>query len=157
MAKQLWFLRHGEAEPKGARDDAERRLTEHGEAQARIAGRALDRLEVRFDAVFSSSRVRARDTARIACAILGCEPAVHAPLSGAFDREDADELLAGYDEDAVLLLGGHEPDFSETLRDLTGGRVDLKKGGVAGVEIERRTGELIALLQPAQLEAVAGD
>ena len=156
MAKQLWFLRHGEAEPKGSRDDADRRLTDKGEDQSRTAGRALQRLGIDFDAVFTSPRVRSRDTAQVACEMLGCELVVHDPLSGGFDRDDAEELLGGYGEDARLLLVGHEPDFSETIRDLTGGRVDLKKGGVAGVEVERRTGELIALLRPADLAALAG-
>jgi phosphohistidine phosphatase len=38
MAQQLWFLRHGEAEPHGARPDPERRLTPRGEEQSRAAG-----------------------------------------------------------------------------------------------------------------------
>ena len=44
MARQLWLLRHAEAEPHGTRADAERRLTERGESQARAAGIALARL-----------------------------------------------------------------------------------------------------------------
>ena len=50
---------------------------------------------------------------------------------------------------------GHEPDFSETLRDLTNGRVDMKKGGVAAVRVERRTGELLVVLRPAELRAIS--
>src|ERR1700727_2826341 len=57
MAGSLWLLRHGDAEAHGARPDFERRLTARGERQSRAAGRALGRLEVRFDAVFSSPRV----------------------------------------------------------------------------------------------------
>ena len=155
MAKQLWFLRHGEAEPKGARDDAERRLTEKGEAQSRAAGAALERLGLTFDVVLTSPRVRSRDTARLVCEALGGNPVDHEPLSGGFDRDDADELLGGYDDDARLLVVGHEPDFSETIRDLTGGRIDLKKGGVAGVRLDRRSRELVALLRPAELERLA--
>ncbi len=156
MPQQLWFLRHGDAEPHGARSDADRRLTEKGQKQSRVAGAALARLGLEFDAVFASPRVRALDTAKLACEALGGEPVEHAPLSGGFDREDADELLAGQDEDASLLLIGHEPDFSETIRDLVGGRVDMKKGGVAGVRVDRRTGELIALMRPGDLRRISG-
>lgn len=156
MAQQLWFLRHGDSEPHGARSDADRRLTEKGEKQSRGAGAALARLGLEFDAVFASPRVRAMDTAKLACEALGGEPVAHEPLSGGFDREDADELLAGHDEDASLLLVGHEPDFSETIRDLVGGRVELKKGGVAGVRVDRRTGQLIALLRPGELRRISG-
>ncbi|MEA2335939.1 MAG: phosphohistidine phosphatase [Solirubrobacteraceae bacterium] len=63
MARQLWVLRHAEAEPHGTRSDAERRLTPRGEEQARAAGAARSRLEVSFDAVLYSPKMRARQTA----------------------------------------------------------------------------------------------
>ena len=156
MAKQLWFLRHGDAEPHGARPDADRRLTDKGERQAKAAGSALAKLGLEFDAVLASPRVRALDTARLACKSLGGEPVVHEPLSGGFDRGDVDELLAGFDDEATVLVVGHEPDFSETIRDLSGARVDLKKGGVAGLSVERHTGELLVLLRPAELKRIGG-
>ena len=46
MARQLWLLRHGEAEPHDAREDAARRLTPRGERQAQVAGAALAALGV---------------------------------------------------------------------------------------------------------------
>lgn len=156
MAQHLWLLRHGDAEPHGSREDAERRLTDKGERQSRLAGEALSRLGLSFDAVFSSPRVRSLDTARLVCRALACEPVVHDPLSAGFDRADLDELLAGHGDSTTLLLVGHEPDFSQLVHDLTGGRVDMKKGGVAGVRVERRAGELIALLRPAELRGIAG-
>jgi phosphohistidine phosphatase len=157
MAKQLWFLRHGDAEPHGARPDAERRLTDKGERQSRVAGAALAKLGLEVDAVLTSPRVRALDTAKLASKELGgAEPVVHEALSGGFDRNDLDELLAGFEDEATVLLVGHEPDFSEVIRDLTGGRVDLKKGGVAAVHVERRSGELFVLLRPSELRRIAG-
>ena len=66
MAQQLWLLRHGDAEPHGARQDPDRRLTAKGERQARVAGEAMARLGLEFAAVYTSPRVRARDTARLA-------------------------------------------------------------------------------------------
>jgi hypothetical protein len=50
-----------------------------------------------------------------------------------------------------VLLVGHDPDFSMAVHDLTGAQVRLKKGGVAAVD----TGELTALMRPAELEAIA--
>src|SRR6266566_2364570 len=95
MAQQLWLLRHGEAEPHGVRPDADRRLTERGKAQARAAGAALRSLKVEFQRVFTSPKVRSRDTAALACEALGLElePVVHEPLAEGFDRDDALELL----------------------------------------------------------------
>ena len=155
MAQQLWLLRHGDAEPHGIRPDPERRLTERGEAQSRAAGAALKALKIDFDAVLTSPRVRARDTARLAAEPLGLGVVDHEPLSGGFDREDALALLAGFDADAKLLLVGHEPDFSQVVYDLTGARIDLKKGGVAAVRLDGSRGELIALLRPRELERMA--
>jgi len=159
MAQQLWFLRHAEAEPHGSRDDSERRLTARGERQSRAAGEGLAQLGVEFDAAFTSPRVRARDTARIACESFGVDAEVHKPLAGGFSADDARSLLAGHDEDARVLVVGHEPDFSSTVHELTGARVDLKKGGIAVVRVKAAsgepTGELIALLRPRELESLA--
>jgi phosphohistidine phosphatase len=155
MATQLWLLRHGEAEPHDARPDFERRLTERGEEQSRVAGRALAALELTFQAVYTSPRVRARDTARLACAALGCEPIEHAALSEGFDADDARALLHAAGPEGRILVVGHNPDFAQVVFDLTGGRVDFKKGGVAGIRLDGTTGELIALLRPRELDRVA--
>jgi phosphohistidine phosphatase len=155
MARQLWFLRHGEAEPHGARADAERRLTERGVAQAQAAGTALAALEIVPEVVFTSPKVRARDTAAHACAALGLEPVEHAPLASGFDAGDA-LALAGSDGDgdARVVVVGHEPDFSQVVHDLTGARIDMKKGGIAGVRLDGARGELIVLLRPRELRAI---
>jgi phosphohistidine phosphatase len=157
MAKQLWFLRHGEAEPHEARVDEERRLTPRGERQSSAAGEALAMLGLEFDACYASPRVRGLDTAKLACEHLGIDPEVHAPLSARFGAEDALELLAGQGEDARILLVGHEPDFSQTVYDLTGARADVKKGGIAAVRLTgSRDGELIVLLRPKEIEGLSG-
>src|SRR5271165_1093878 len=99
MARRLWLLRHAEAEPHGTRSDAERRLTARGEAQARAAGVALARLDVAFDAVLFSPKVRARQTAELAVEPWGEERRgelrVHPPLAAGFDSSQALNALAG--------------------------------------------------------------
>ena len=155
MARQLWFLRHGEAVPHDSKPDPERELTARGERQSVAAGAALARLGVELAACYASPRVRAWDTARLACGSLGVEPECVEALSAGFDREDALELLLAHDDDAVVLVVGHEPDFSQVVHDLTGARIDLPKGGVATVEVERGSGTLVALLRPRELESLA--
>jgi phosphohistidine phosphatase len=152
MAGTLWLLRHGDAEPHGARSDFERRLTARGERQSRAAGSAFARLGVRFDRVFASPRVRALETARLACAQLGLEPTVHEPLSGGFGERDCAELLAGVAPGASVLLVGHEPDLSGLVAVMTGARVEMKKGGIAAI----RERQLVELLRPSEIELVAG-
>jgi phosphohistidine phosphatase len=155
MAKQLWFLRHGEAEPHEARPDHERRLTARGERQSRAAGEALAQLGLEFDRVLTSPKVRGYDTARLASDSVGVEPEVDESLAGGFDRDDALRAIEGTGDDARVLVVGHEPDFSQTIKQLTGADVDLKKGGVAGVRLHSDTGELITLLRPRELESIA--
>jgi phosphohistidine phosphatase len=156
MAQQLWLLRHGEAEPHDAREDHARQLTPRGERQSRAAGAALAALGIEFDAVYTSPRVRALDTAKLACEALGLEPVVEESLSSEFDIADARSLVSAHGADARVLVVGHEPDFSQVVHDFTGGRTDFKKGGVAAVRLEGGTGELIVLLRPRELESIAG-
>lgn len=157
MAAQLWLLRHGDAEPHGSRSDFERRLTERGECQAALAGSALVALGVRFELVLTSPRVRARETARIAGEALGVAPVEHEPLAGEFGRDQALELLQSVaNGDGRVLIVGHEPDFSQVVHDLSGAQVDLKKGGIAALRLDGGRGELMTLLRPRELAAIAG-
>ena len=156
--QQLWLLRHGEAEPHGTRPDDDRELTERGRDQSLAAGRALAALDLTFQLVFTSPKVRSLETARLACEAFGCDPVVHEPLREGFEADDAVELLHAAGPDTRVLLVGHEPDFSQLVHDLTGARIDLKKGGVAGVRLENvRRGELVSLLRPRELDRICDD
>jgi phosphohistidine phosphatase len=156
VTSTLWLLRHGEAVPHGSRPDAERELTPKGERQSRVAGEALARLNVEFDACYASPKIRALDTAKLACASLGVQVVEAASVEGDFGTRDAGELLRAHGEDACVLVVGHNPDFEQVVHDLTGARVDFKKGGVAAVRMRGSSrGDLIVLLRPAELEAIA--
>jgi phosphohistidine phosphatase len=141
----LWLLRHAEA-ADGSPDD-ERPLTERGIMQAQDAGRALEQLGVPIDACLSSPKLRAMQTAQLACAAIGVDVTAEPRLSG--EPFDAHDLVAGLDD---VLLVGHDPSFSLTLHDLTGAQARMKKGGLAGIS----KGELVVLLRPTELSAIAG-
>jgi phosphohistidine phosphatase len=142
----IWLLRHGDAAPGSP--DAERPLTEKGRAQSRAAGAALRAIGVELDACLTSPKVRALDTARLACEELNAvEPTLEPKLAGG--PFDAEALAAGLGDNVMLV--GHDPDFSAAVRDLTGAQVRLKKGGLAGVQ----TGELVVLLRPRELRRIA--
>jgi len=160
MARQLWLLRHAEAEPHGSRADEERKLTARGERQARAVGIALARLGVQFDAILTSPKSRARQTAEIAAGEWGSEQRkrvrTHSPLAAGFDAARARDAVAEIEPDGRVLLVGHEPDFSRLVADLTGGVVDVKKGGLAVVRLEGLGGELALLLRPREFSLIAG-
>jgi phosphohistidine phosphatase len=140
----IWFLRHGQAED--GEPDWDRHLTDKGKRQARAAGAALAALGVELELCIASPRVRARETAELACEQLGVEPTLDERLAGG--RFDPLELAAGLSE---VLLVGHEPDFSDAIAQLTGGKVDMKKGGLAGVV----DGTLRVLLRPGETKLIA--
>lgn len=141
----LWLLRHGDA-AQGS-PDAERPLTDKGRAQSTAAGEALKALGVKLDACLTSPRVRAAETATLACSPLGVEPRLEAALAGG--SFDALELAAGLGDEVLLV--GHDPDFSNAVHDLTGARVSMKKGGLAAIEDD----EVRVLLRPRELRRIA--
>lgn len=140
----LWLLRHAEAED-GLPDD-DRPLTERGAMQADATGRALAVLGVHLDACLSSPKLRAVQTAERACEPLGVPVTIEPVLSG--EPFDVRELIAGLGD---VLLVGHDPSFSLLLHDLTGAQSRMKKGGLAAIS----KGELVALLRPTELSAIA--
>jgi phosphohistidine phosphatase len=160
MARQLWLLRHAEAEPHGTRADDDRRLTERGEAQARAAGVALLRLGVSFETVLFSPKVRARQTAELAAERWSQEErsalVVHPSLAHGFDAAQALSALSELPGERRLLLVGHEPDLSRLVADLAGGKVDMKKGGLAALRLEGASAELVVLMRPRELALIAG-
>ncbi len=140
----LWLLRHAEA-ADGFPDD-ERPLTERGVHQAEAAGRALARLGTNIDVCLSSPKLRAVQTAQRACEPLGAEVTIEPRLAGS--PFDVLELTEGLGD---VLLVGHDPSFSLTLHDMTGVQARMRKGGLAGIS----KGELVALLRPSELSAIA--
>jgi phosphohistidine phosphatase len=155
VAQQLWLLRHGEAVPHDSKPDDERELTARGERQAVAAGAALARLGVEFAAIYASPKARALDTARLAADSLNVAPEVEAVLADGFEAGDALGLLARHEAGARVLVVGHNPSFAQVVYDLTGGRVDFKKGAVVAIRLRGRQGELIVLLRPRELESLA--
>ena len=142
----IWLLRHGDA-AEGS-PDSERPLTDKGREQARAAGAALKAIGVEIDACLTSPKVRAADSARIACDQLGgVEPQLEPKLAGG--PFDAEALAAGLGDDVLLV--GHDPDFSAAVHSLTGAQVRMKKGGLAGVD----RGELMVLLRPRESKAIS--
>jgi len=153
--QQLWLLRHGEAVPHGSKDDFHRELTPRGERQSLAAGQALARLGVEFAACYASPLVRAQGTAERACRALGIDPVAHEEVGMGFDVDVARELLAAHGDGDKLLVVGHNPSFEQVVADLTGARIDFKKGAVAAAKVQGTRGELLVLLRPRELESLA--
>jgi phosphohistidine phosphatase len=156
---RLYLLRHGLADWPGwdpDRDD-ERPLTKAGTAKLRAEARALERLDLGLDAILSSPLPRARESAEIVAARLGLEVALEPALAPGFDARKLGALLRRFTTARALLLVGHEPDLSGVIAELAGGgRVVLKKGGLARLDlasVERPSATLVWLVAPRLLIA----
>jgi phosphohistidine phosphatase len=149
---KLYFLRHGIADWPDwdpARDH-ERPLTKDGVKKMKEQAKTLADLDVKFDAVLSSPYTRAYQTADIVAGKLGMEVKTEPRLAPGFNRDKLQEIVASFGEEHALLLVGHEPSFSMVIAELSGGgRVQMKKGALARVDVNRDLqGELVWLLQP---------
>jgi phosphohistidine phosphatase len=141
----IWLLRHGDAEGGEGQPDAERKLTEKGRRQATAAGKAMAELDIKLDVCLTSPKVRARETAELACKEVGVKVEEDDRLAGG--DFDPLEVAAGRGE---VLLVGHEPDFSQAVALVTGSRVKMKKGGLAAIDDHL----LHALVRPKDLKAI---
>ena len=162
-------MRHahaGEADPRRWPDDRQRPLSDKGRRKHAVVADALRRMGVRFDRLFSSPLVRARQTADITAAVYGGTPAIEeTPALG--DRATLPDLLATLTRlpaDAAVLCVGHEPFLSEAEAALIsrGGpvRIEMRKSGVAGLDFARYpaagAGTLLYHFRPRELLALAG-
>jgi phosphohistidine phosphatase len=160
MSLKLYFLRHGQA---GNRqdwhgDDSERPLTVEGKKRMQREAATIWKLELSLDIILSSPLVRALQTAEIVAKAAESTARVITDdrLAPGFGPKDLTAILADHKSARGLLLVGHEPDFSETIGQVTGGgRITMKKGALANVEVEDSAtmkGTLMWLIPPKVLE-----
>jgi phosphohistidine phosphatase len=134
----LHLLRHADAgDPEAWQgDDAARPLSDKGVRQAEELGRHLALVEFETDAILSSPKLRALQTAQIVGKALGLKPTIDERLAGSLDPRIVASLLEDAGGPARPLIVGHDPDFSELLAELTGApRMSMKKGAIARLDV----------------------
>ena len=159
---KLYFFRHGHAEDADGPefDDFARRLTDKGVERTQAAARALVKLDVKPARLYSSPRVRARQTADILAKGLGVTVAVREEVGFGFNPEYIGPLIADVGADDEVMFVGHEPDLSITVSKLVnGGEIVMKKGGMARVDLFSRAplrGALVWVIPPRVFDELAG-
>ncbi|HEY5491280.1 MAG TPA: phosphohistidine phosphatase SixA [Gemmatimonadaceae bacterium] len=156
---KVYFLRHGIAgersEWKGV--DAERPLTSDGIGKMRSTAKTLAHLDLGLDAIITSPLVRAKQTAEIVAEELGLRSKMSEDkrVGPGFNEDRLRVILREHAHANAVMLVGHEPDLSSTISALIGGgRIVMKKGGLALVELpdaQSRRGELLWLSSPKWL------
>lgn len=156
---ELYFLRHAIAADEGPEGtgDAGRPLTKDGATKMKEAARGMRKLGLQLDVLLSSPLVRAHETAKLVARELGLELQLADALAPGCDAGRIFDLLGEHRAAKRVMFVGHEPDFSTIVGTLTGGsRIELKKGGLARVDIEvlePGTGTLMWLLPPRVMRA----
>ena len=146
---ELFLLRHGKADwPNWDKPDDERPLTEDGKEQVARVAKWLARLDI-VPSIITSPLPRASQTAEIAGKYLKRDVRVDPLLRPGFDAGKLGKLLKDFSGDRLMVVG-HEPDFTQIIFQLTGGRTKLSKAGVALVELNATSmkGELRWLVPP---------
>jgi phosphohistidine phosphatase len=147
---RLCFLRHGEADwPNWDKPDDERPLTKRGRKEMKRVAKFLENLKFAPHAIITSPLPRASQTAGIVADRLGIKLQTEASLAHGFNLERLRRILGKVDAEFVVVVG-HEPEFSEVIKELTGGTIKISKGGIALLEINRSrtSGELLWLFPP---------
>ncbi len=155
---RLCLLRHAEAHPAvPGQPDAERSLTEVGQQVARQMGEALRRIRLAPGAIYTSPYRRAVQTAQAVAEALGVPVVEDRLLALGCGPAELEMLIQAYAPGETVLVVGHQPDFGELVRWLTGAAVRLPAGGLAVVEtpaLRERAGTLHGLYDPDWLAAV---
>jgi phosphohistidine phosphatase len=159
----IYFLRHGKAAElgdPGVTDDFSRELTPKGIEEIEAQAAVMERLGVAPDAILSSPLARAKQTAELVAKGLGRKKSllVSDALAPGCDLERLGRLVAQHASAKSLLVVGHEPDLSTMIGELVGrggARVEMKKGGLARVELRGSlhvgAGMLVWLVPPRVL------
>lgn len=157
--KNLYFLRHAIALPRGTRGirDEERPLTEEGEKRMIKAAKGMRQLGLSIEVLLSSPLVRAIQTAEIVKEHLGISAAIEIDpeLKPGGNLKTFLEKIRKRNR-ANFLLTGHEPAMSYWIEDLLGcgrtGSILLKKGALCHLQLDFSENppdvEMRFLLQP---------
>lgn len=149
---KLYFLRHAHAvDGADESSDHARELTAEGVQAAETLAGLLERMKVRLDQIYSSPRVRARQTAEIVVERLKVPLAIREEVNFGFDVHAVTTLMHDQGNGGAIMFVGHEPTMSLTIGEITGGRVVMKKCGLARVDtyaLNPLRGDLIWLIPP---------
>ncbi|MEO0562644.1 MAG: histidine phosphatase family protein [Chloroflexota bacterium] len=154
----IYLMRHGQAAPDSGTGDEARVLTARGQAQSNHAAQVLARLKITPKHIFTSPRTRTQQTAAPIADALGITPIIRDELDFGFGPDKLARLLAETDE-VDLLLVGHEPTMSGTIRRVCGADVAMEPGMVACVDLYSKDlspqGVLRWLIAPNVFDAIA--
>jgi phosphohistidine phosphatase len=159
----IYFLRHASAGEHlvNPKKDEKRALDKEGIEQCGYVGRALAAMEAQVDVIVSSPLKRATQTASLVGNEMGYEGKlqIEAGLRPEATFADFRRLLEKYARHESIVVVGHNPNLSQFLGTVISesgceASVELKKGGVARVDMRRSSGTMQWCLTPKIVRAL---
>ena len=161
MAKgrfQVFLLRHADAgDPEAwSGSDEKRPLSPKGERQADRLAKFLAGMRFRPDAIVSSPKLRARQTAEAVAGAIGCAVELDDRLAGGFGVETISDWLEEHPAANRVVFSGHDPDFSDVVAELCNSTlIPMAKCALARLDLDDRratSGTLRWLIPPDALK-----
>ena len=158
---ELYLLRHAHAGDSTKWDgpDSERPLSQKGRRQAERLGAFLAERGFAPDAIVTSPKLRARQTAELVADAIGIAVSVDERLGDAIDADVIGDIADRVGGTSVVLVG-HDPDFSDLAAALSGTEyLPMKKGTLARIDMSlpvQAGGGVLRWLLPPELIAERG-
>jgi phosphohistidine phosphatase len=137
---QLYLLRHADAGDPLAWDgpDEHRPLSDKGRKQADRLGRFLGANGFRPDAIITSPKARAAQTAEVVAGYVGQSVSVDERLGDELGLAELERVLRDAGDPERTVIVGHDPDFTYLIGLLCGADgVPMRKGAFARIDVAR--------------------
>jgi phosphohistidine phosphatase len=158
---ELYLLRHAHAGNSATWDgpDSERPLSAKGRRQAARLGAFLAERGFAPDAIVTSPKLRARQTAELVADAIGIAISVDDRLGGELDPAVVGDIAERVGGTSVVIVG-HDPEFSELAAALAGAEyLPMKKGALARIDMSlpvQAGGGVLRWLLPPELFSERG-
>lgn len=156
----LLLVRHGDAEPQiDGKNDRDRKLIKKGIKQMRRIANFIDEMGYTIDRILSSPYLRAYQSAEVILDELGIDDKkveTFDELSPDSDPSTFLQRIKEFNDNSTIMIVGHEPFLSKFINLISGGQVEIKKGGLAVLEYDmsQSKGELKLLLNQKVLKLI---
>jgi phosphohistidine phosphatase SixA len=117
MGRKIYLVQHGESYPENV--DPERKLTPKGISETTTVAKYLNKIGIKLDAIFHSTKLRSKQTAEIFSSELNVKNIIEEkelePLS---EPNKTLQIINKYKGDIMLV--GHLPNLSKLVELITG-------------------------------------
>ncbi len=142
---RVYLVQHAEA--KSEEEDPERRITERGREETEKVAEFLKKAGVKVEAIYHSTKTRARETAEIFAKALGVEAEERDNLEPLAEAKIWAERIRRESRDVMIV--GHLPHLSKLLAELVGGEVvKFRYSAVVCLEREDDSFKIVWLVTP---------